>query len=207
MDCHMPEMDGFEAAEIIRQLERQRQRPRRLPIIALTADVQKGIQERCKTAGMDDYLSKPFDQLSLRATLARWLDGAETPGTFPTLTPDSVVETGMLDEKRLGQLHALGGNMLARVVTLFQGDAPKLVEELRAALEPSDAEVLRKAAHSLKSSTANLGAATLSAHCHTLEKAAREGQLGEAPALVEQIEQELREVLATLDVVVSQKSR
>jgi signal transduction histidine kinase/ActR/RegA family two-component response regulator len=70
MDCYMPEMDGFEAAGSIRQ---QASRNAGIPIIALTADVQKGVRELCHTAGMDDYLSKPFELGDLKAMLKKWL--------------------------------------------------------------------------------------------------------------------------------------
>jgi CheY-like chemotaxis protein len=72
MDCHMPEMDGFTATDEIRQAQNQGL-IKGMPIIALTADVQKGIIEQCKAAGMDDYLSKPFNQDKLATKLQKWL--------------------------------------------------------------------------------------------------------------------------------------
>ncbi len=72
MDCHMPEIDGFEASERIRQYEQQHNKTA-LPIIALTADVQKGIVEKCNASGMDDYLSKPFNQQQLASILNQWM--------------------------------------------------------------------------------------------------------------------------------------
>ncbi|MBK1721114.1 ATP-binding protein [Thiocystis violacea] len=72
MDCHMPGMDGFIAASEARRLERELGRAP-VPIIALTADVQRGIEARCQAAGMDGYLSKPFDLAQLRSVLERWL--------------------------------------------------------------------------------------------------------------------------------------
>ncbi|MEE4377991.1 MAG: ATP-binding protein [Candidatus Competibacteraceae bacterium] len=72
MDCHMPAMDGFTAAREIRRLESQHSRSP-VPIIALTADVQTGIINRCLTAGMDSYISKPFTMEQLRSTLDQWL--------------------------------------------------------------------------------------------------------------------------------------
>ena len=70
MDCYMPEMDGFEATRQIREQEPENQR---VPIIALTADVQKGVQEKCWSVGMDDYLSKPFELHELKTMLEKWL--------------------------------------------------------------------------------------------------------------------------------------
>lgn len=72
MDCHMPGMDGFVAATETRRLERTLERPP-VPIIALTADVQHGTEARCREAGMDGYLSKPFDLAQLRSILEQWL--------------------------------------------------------------------------------------------------------------------------------------
>ncbi len=72
MDCHMPVMDGFEATIQIRQYEQASNKPRR-PIVALTADVQKGIVEQCLESGMDSYLSKPFNKQRLQDILKTWL--------------------------------------------------------------------------------------------------------------------------------------
>ena len=68
----MPEMDGFEATIQIRCNEQVANKPRS-PIIALTADVQKGIVEQCLEVGMDSYLSKPFNKQQLQDTLKTWL--------------------------------------------------------------------------------------------------------------------------------------
>ncbi len=72
MDCHMPGMDGFEATREIRRLEHEAG-GRRVPIVALSADVQAGIVEKCHEVGMDDYLCKPFILSQLRGLLEKWL--------------------------------------------------------------------------------------------------------------------------------------
>ncbi len=79
MDCHMPEMDGFDATEEIRRQESASAGKRRVPIIALTGDVVKGIEERCQNAGMDSYLSKPFYMNDLRKILGQWLTVRSAP--------------------------------------------------------------------------------------------------------------------------------
>ena len=71
MDCQMPEMDGFEATQAIRDLEVGESR---VPIIALTANAMQGDRERCIECGMDDYLSKPIALDRLADSLHRWLD-------------------------------------------------------------------------------------------------------------------------------------
>jgi len=83
MDCHMPEMDGFEATRLIRAEESARRTGgepslRNTPIVALTADALRGDRERCIDAGMDDYLSKPISEERLREALLRWLPAAVT---------------------------------------------------------------------------------------------------------------------------------
>jgi CheY-like chemotaxis protein len=91
MDCQMPEVDGFEAAAAIRARERDAEHADpaaasrgRLPIIALTANAMPGDRERCLAAGMDDYLTKPFNKDQLEAAIVRWArigDMTHTVGT------------------------------------------------------------------------------------------------------------------------------
>ncbi len=71
MDCQMPVMDGYEATEKIRKIMKQSNRD--IPIIALTANAMKGDREKCITAGMNDYLPKPFDKSQLIDILKQWL--------------------------------------------------------------------------------------------------------------------------------------
>ncbi|MFM9885006.1 MAG: ATP-binding protein [Burkholderiales bacterium] len=74
MDCHMPNMDGFEAVAAIRKAEAQHSRPARQHVVAVTANAIKGERERCLQAGFDDYLSKPFTRLQLKELLERCFD-------------------------------------------------------------------------------------------------------------------------------------
>ena len=72
MDCHMPELNGFDATAKLRRQQAAQNRPH-IPVIALTADVVKGVREQCLAAGMDDYLSKPFTCGQLAEKLNDWL--------------------------------------------------------------------------------------------------------------------------------------
>ena len=69
MDCHMPEMDGYEATARIRSLQKEK----RSCIIALTADAMQGDREKCLAAGMDDYLTKPLRIEELKGVLEKHL--------------------------------------------------------------------------------------------------------------------------------------
>lgn len=73
MDCHMPEMDGYEAARQIREMESRMARRRPVPIIAVTADVLTSSYNLCLEVGMNDFLPKPYEARDLKKILDQWL--------------------------------------------------------------------------------------------------------------------------------------
>ena len=199
MDCQMPEMDGYEATRRIRR-EEEDNGGSRLPIIALTANAVKGDREACLAAGMDDYLAKPFTQKQLGATMRRWLRTTQFTTAAPpeSARPAEPVDPSLLDEEALHSIRELERNgasgMLTRVVGMYRESAPQLLTDIRKGVEDGDAERTRRAAHTLKSSSANLGAVVVTALCKRLEDEARAGKLNDAHTLADQIEQELDQI-------------
>ncbi|MGE0812524.1 MAG: response regulator [Vicinamibacterales bacterium] len=88
MDCHMPVLDGFAATAAIRAQESRHGRIRQ-PIVALTADALAGDSEKCLSAGMDDYLAKPFGIADMRAVLERWLHRRSDASSAPESRPSA----------------------------------------------------------------------------------------------------------------------
>lgn len=180
MDCNMPVADGFEATRRIRLDDRNQA----LPIVALTANALEGDRERCLAAGMDDYISKPFTLEQLAKMLELWSPSGSTPAI-----PDSGMGT---DEATASAIQAdaiatIRGmqrdgqpDLLTKLVNLYLDSSAEDVRQLRQALSEQDSSQIKNAAHSLKSSSVNLGARNLAALCETLEKMARAGELNGA---------------------------
>ncbi len=198
MDCQMPEMDGFETTSRIRDRQRSGALRQHLPIVALTANAVAGDRERCLAAGMDDYLSKPFGRQQLAAILQRWLPQPPVAAAAaPAEIGDEAINPRTLDTIR--QLPGPNGELLVqKVVAAYLGDAPARLAQLQAAAAAGDAEALRRTAHALKSSSANVGAERLSALCREIESLGRSGNAEAAKTLLADVESHLPRVLAAL---------
>ncbi len=203
MDCQMPEMDGYEATAEIR---RRQEGGRRTPIIAMTAGAMEGDEERALAAGMDEFVTKPVKMAELGAVLARWVDrtGISTPepAPEPLAAPERVAVDAVLDADILAGLRQLerGGRAGAvdELVQLFLDTARDRVGELRAAVDGEDTAGVKRVAHSLKGSSANLAATGLAAIAAQLEVAAAGDDLPAATAIVARLEGEMDRVDAAL---------
>lgn len=181
MDCQMPEMDGHEATLAIREIEANEGRQIHTPIIALTANALTGDREKCIASGMDDFIGKPFELADLHDVLLSWFDasGAEVPtsGSAPEPVENIDGEPMTFDQSVIDSLRAIGqssGKDLAgKVIELYLDQAPQLIEQIGEALADKNLDQLAAAAHTLKSSSANVGALLLASQCEMLETGAR----------------------------------
>ena len=189
MDCHMPEMDGYEATAAIRQREGA---GKHTWIIAMTANAMSGDREQCLVAGMDDYVSKPVRLSELAEVLERAHGEVAAQATAPAVDPQSLATLRELPGEN-------GENLLQELVQIFFQSGPQALEEIQAALTRSDAPAVAFTAHTLKSSCGQFGAARLQEYCAALEKAGRAGHLEPMTELLSSAQNELRRVLAALE--------
>ena len=182
LDVHMPELDGFQVIQAIR--ERERPAGGRLPVIALTARSRKEDRERCLAAGMDDFLSKPISATDLWAAVERVAAGRPT--------------VNLLDPRAV--LAACGGDndILARICQAFRSGLPGQLEAVQAALRAGKASQLREAAHRLSSMVGAFSAVAGNV-VSELEDRAADGQLEAARPLVGRLEVMTQELLAAVD--------
>ena len=204
MDCHMPEMDGFEATREIRGRERA-STGRRMPIIALTANAMAQDREECLNAGMDDHLSKPFSMQTLQDMLDRWMPKAASvsaheaaPAPRAGGKPGEAIERPVLEQ--LAKVLTNGKpELLCRVINLYLAESPKLVQKLKQAVVAADAPEIARAAHSLKSSSGNVGAKVLSGYCEDIEACSRRADTEGARRVLAKIETEHNRVQSALN--------
>jgi signal transduction histidine kinase/DNA-binding response OmpR family regulator len=218
VDCQMPEVDGYAATTEIRR--RERDTDRRVPIIALTANALEGDREICIAAGMDDYVAKPFSREQLTATLSRWLSRREeapvgtSTGQFAQLLPagrHAGAAEEPINRRALDAIRALmgpsGDALAGKVIRTYLEDMPAGLERMRKAAESGDAEELRRTAHSMKSSSANVGAERLSRLCKAIETIGRTGTVEGTLPLLEESTAELERVVVALNAEVAAGSQ
>lgn len=176
MDCQMPEMDGLEASRRVRAGEAGDNG--KTNIIAITADAMKGAREKCLECGMNDYISKPVEMDKLRAVLAAWLPtgtGQQTKQTVSHLsekksTPGISEQTPVIDMERLRFVLDGDAEEKASMISLFTIYAEEAINTMHTHCHDAPDEDWKKAAHRLKGSAANFGAAMLSLACSKAEQ-------------------------------------
>jgi CheY-like chemotaxis protein/HPt (histidine-containing phosphotransfer) domain-containing protein len=220
MDCHMPELDGYEATRRIRRAETAKSSPDRPPlhIIAMTANALEGDREACLAAGMNDYVSKPVKLPELQAALRR--AGAQMPrrnratpakprgaksGSEPGArgAAESHPTEPVVDPAVFASLRALREagepDPAVELIDLFLADTPPRLKAMEAAVREAQPPRLQESAHSLKGTASNLGARRLAAFCAELEAGAKAGDLARAASLLADVTEAYRQVCFVLE--------
>jgi CheY-like chemotaxis protein len=189
MDLQMPEMDGVEATMLIRKTH-----PEKPPIVAVTANVADAERERCLSAGMNGYLSKPFKPHELFAMVEGW-DGG-TPASGASVIPDSQ-ELPSVDIPALRAMLAAAGIQEAgdKMLHLFLEDSVHRMATLADAVTAGDVPAAQRAAHGLKSGAGT----TLAALLQSAENAAQNQDLATLRALLPPIQSEYERVVEQLN--------
>ncbi|CAN5305382.1 hybrid sensor histidine kinase/response regulator [soil metagenome] len=229
-DLHMPHMDGYELAEAVRSLEtasaaastgERHTDGKRLTIIALTANALKGEADRCRDAGMDDYLSKPVQLTQLKSILEKWMpqaepgsglasDGADAQdahGGGPRLRSlaASVACPGTesipaVDVRVLERLIGADPLVVAEFLHDFQVSSVDIGHKIRHACREGLTKQAGDEAHKLKSSALAVGALALADRCNAIETAGKAGDVNALAALWTDFEREFDAVNGFLDI-------
>jgi PAS domain S-box-containing protein len=188
MDCHMPEMDGFEATEQIRTLYRERN----IYIIAMTANAIRGDREECIAAGMNDYLSKPVKIEDLREAICRgvqWIGCRTEQASHNRL---------VLDPHKLQELQLLADpedhNFVSDLLRAFIDDAETQIESLREAIKEGKPENVQRIAHTIAGESLNIGACSIGHLGRRLQQMGRENNLSEAGEVFRELLEEFEKV-------------
>ena len=213
MDVQMPEMDGLTTTSRICQEWSRLERPR---IIAMTANAMQGDRELCLEAGMDDYISKPIRLEELVRALSQCEEGLQVrrlqvassaedfqpliPIQFPlgeelyskTFNPSPAALDAMAFQALREMVNK--DEVLVRVIDSYLEESPKLLQAIATAVADKEVDLLQRAAHTLKSTSATLGATSFSALCQELEAIAQMGTLTVASVRVSQVKTEYEKV-------------
>lgn len=228
MDCQMPELDGFQTTRTIRKKEhldnanriQQGLLPKSLIIVALTANAMSGDRELCLNAGMNDHLSKPFNQQQLATVLQRWLDifgikeeaaiarnssvqsdkVATEPASGVPFTPGPHLDHKILDQIKV--LQKTGEeSVLSRLVNIYLQSAPMLLADLDDAIRNDASAVIASVAHRLKSSSASLGATNLASLLREIEILGRSKTISGLGELAKQARREYQIIERELEAL------
>jgi CheY-like chemotaxis protein/HPt (histidine-containing phosphotransfer) domain-containing protein len=185
MDVHMPSMDGLGATRKIRELGPPRGK---IPIVALTADAVGGVREQYLAAGMDDFLSKPFNRSELLAVVERW--AADRIGVTDTVVPGPApaVASAVLDTAKIRELESImSREEFAKLMNTWLDSTQERVGHIVRLGEAGDLTAVRPHAHNLVSTAGGFGAMQLSDLARRLEEACHGGDVAQVRELARAI--------------------
>ncbi|ADJ28094.1 EAL domain-containing protein [Nitrosococcus watsonii] len=184
MDCHMPQMDGYEATRQIRIREAGK---KQVPIIAMTANVRKGDSDKCISAGMNDYLPKPLRLSVLRDKLRHWLGTGSADTDSESTQMESEERETPLDLLALNRLRTSVRDAFPRMVETFIEDTSLYLDILQKAIFEDKVHKVGEMAHSVKGSAKNFGANRFASIAKQLEDLGRSGSLEGAKELFDKL--------------------
>lgn len=196
MDVQMPEMDGLEATEKLR--EREKNTGKHQPVVAMTAMAMKGDRERCIAAGMDGYLSKPIRPQELDEVLDAYVV-LERVHLKPTMLP-APHEPSIITPELLERIDG-DRAFLSELLDLLRENYPKQISAAREAARTSDSATLERVGHALKGALGNLAAPISTRLAEELESMGRIGDVQSAANTVDALEKELDRVVEILDEI------
>jgi CheY-like chemotaxis protein len=209
MDCRMPTMDGYQATGLIRERQRTGDLGP-LPVVAMTANAMAGDREKCLEAGMDDYLTKPVNQGTLSEMLSKWLKPMENsaPAEAVAATTPSEGKTKMgigseIDLNIINELKSIMEDDFVSLLESYINNVTPLYKELHAAAVADNVAGMVNPAHSIKSSSANIGAMKVSAAAKTIEMAARNNDGATAKKAFQTINQVLPPAVKELNAIIA----
>ena len=199
MDLQMPEMDGFQAARVIRDELGLAD----LPIIAMTAHALEEERRRCFDCGMNDHVAKPIDPSALLTVLSRWLPSRGGAGAPPNEEAASATDlSAALSGVDLpAALSRLSGNreLLLKMLRNFGQEWSGAHESIQAALAAGDLQQARQTVHTLRGVACNLSVTHVAASAEALEQALKGGESHEIERCLVTLAAALRPVLAGLE--------
>lgn len=201
-DLQMPELDGYELTIAIRAQEAG---SAHIPIVALTANVLRGEAERCRMAGMDDYLNKPMQLAELKACLEKWLPAAKASELKLPDANSQMAHSKVLDVQVLERLVGNDPKVIQSFQRDFQSSAIAILHELTAACARQDAEQAARQAHKLMSSARAVGALKLADVCEEIQSAGKAGNTEMLSALLPLFEQAFDNVRDCLDTLLTEQ--
>ena len=194
MDCMMPVMGGFEATAVIRD-PLSSVRNHFIPVIAMTANAFKSDREKCLAAGMNDYLSKPFDSEELQRLLSKWLSYDEEIRHEPAVTNKCAA---VFDAEKLLKQSRNDLKLAHEVALMFLDAKEEYHGAIWRAVYSADAHELLHKAHKLKGATASLALPQLGETAGKIEAIAAIGNISSAAVLLPLLEQDFGQAAAAL---------
>ncbi len=214
MDCQMPVIDGYTATQKIRRIELE-QNIARVPIIALTAGSDIEDKNRCRQAGMDGYVTKPFSISDIQRSIEKHLKivylenepkrmfHLESTGTVNTKTTDHA-ESKVLDLSAIENIREIERQTGKQLLpSIFEGYTAQMEEKLRDIqrdLKSLDNVSIYRTAHAIKSMSANIGAEKVRLISAQIEKKGKEEELSDLDDAVVALLAAYQEFLAEFDI-------